>query len=91
MGVMADQIESKLSKALMPLSLDLVDESEKHRGHAGYREGGESHYRLTIVSAAFEGLSRVERQRRVNEVLADELKGPIHALSIKALTPDEAA
>lgn len=91
MGVMADQIVSKLSKALMPQSLDLVDESEKHRGHAGHREGGESHFRLTIVSAAFEGLSRLDRQRRVNEVLAEELQGPVHALSVKALTPDEAA
>ncbi len=90
MGVMADQIVSKLSKALTPQSVELVDESEKHRGHAGHREAGESHFRLKIVARAFDGLSRLERQRLVNEVLKDELAGHVHALSIKALTPDEA-
>ncbi len=91
MGMMTDQMRGKLATALSPQSLDLVDESEKHRGHAGYRDGGESHFRLTVVSAVFEGLSRLERQRRINEVLAEELAGPVHALSIRALTPGEAA
>ena len=87
MGEVAARLEAKLREAFDPVSLEVVDASERHRGHGGWREGGESHFDVVVVSAAFAGLSRVERQRRVNAVLADELAGPVHALSIKAEAP----
>jgi len=87
----ADRIRTKLMDALTPVSLDIVDESHKHKGHAGYREGGESHFHVTVVSAAFEGQNRVARQRAVYGALAEELAGPIHALSLKLMTPAEAS
>ena len=90
MGSIADRIRSKLNQAFAPLRLDIQDDSAKHSGHSGAREGGESHFSVTIVSEAFKGQSRVARQRQVNTVLAEDLKGPIHALSISALAPDEA-
>jgi len=80
-----------LTKAIGPEKLDVIDESHLHAGHAGAREGGESHFRLVIVADAFEGLSRVARQRLVNSVLKEELAGPVHALAMKTLTPAEAA
>ena len=85
----ADTIRSKLTQAFSPQNLEIIDESHLHAGHAGARDGGESHFRVTIVSNAFGGQSRMERQRAVYGVLADELKGPIHALSITAKTPNE--
>lgn len=87
----AERIESKLNAALRPQRLEIVDDSQKHRGHAGWRPGGETHFSLLVVADAFEGLSRVARQRRVHEVLAEELAGPVHALSLRTLTPAEAA
>ena len=87
----ADRIRAKLMDALTPVSLDIVDESHKHKGHAGYREGGESHFHVTVVSAAFEGQNRVARQRAVYGALAEELAGPVHALSLKLMTPGEAS
>lgn len=87
----ASAIEQKLKAALAPAALVVTDESHLHAGHAGAREGGESHFRLYVVSAAFEGRSRVERQRLVNAALRDELAGPVHALAMKTLTPSEAA
>ncbi|MBW8735242.1 MAG: BolA family transcriptional regulator [Asticcacaulis sp.] len=90
MGSIADRIRSKLNQAFAPLRLDIQDDSAKHSGHSGAREGGESHFSVTIVSEAFKGQSRVARQRQVNAALAEELKGPIHALSISALAPEEA-
>lgn len=87
----ADRIRAKLVEALAPASLDIVDESHKHKGHAGYREGGESHFHVTIVSDRFEGEGRVARQRLVYGLLADELAGPVHALSLKLMTPEEAS
>lgn len=89
MGAVADIIRDKLARGLEPERLDVVDDSHKHAGHAGAREGGESHFTVTVVSAAFQGLGRVERQRRVNSLLAEELAGPVHALSVKALAPGE--
>ncbi|MEX1147042.1 MAG: BolA family protein [Sphingomonadales bacterium] len=86
----ADSIRARLTGALAPVALDIVDESHKHKGHAGYREGGESHFHVTVVSDAFAGESRVARQRRVHAILADALAGPVHALSLKLMTPDEA-
>lgn len=87
---MTETIRRKLESAFAPQMLEIVDESEKHRGHAGYRDGGESHFRVEIVSTAFEGKSRLDRQRAINEALAEELAGPIHAFSVKAKTPAEA-
>ncbi|HEX3431964.1 MAG TPA: BolA family protein [Rhizomicrobium sp.] len=87
----ADQIRRKLSEALSPLELDVIDESALHAGHAGARPGGETHFRVRIVSYAFAGLSRVMRQRRVHEILADELRSRVHALSIDAKAPNEIA
>ncbi|HTH16970.1 MAG TPA: BolA family protein [Magnetospirillum sp.] len=83
-------IERKLTEALAPTRLDIVDDSGRHAGHAGHRPGGESHFRIEIVSAAFSGKSRVERHRLVNAILADELTGPVHALQLATLSPDEA-
>lgn len=85
----ADQIRRKLTQALSPDRLEVVDESARHKGHAGARPEGETHFRVTVVSAAFEGKSRIERHMLVNEALAEELRGPVHMLSIKALTPAE--
>ena len=85
----AETIERKLTEALAPLRLRIVDDSEKHRGHAGYREGGETHFRVEVVSRDFAGLNRVARQRRVYEILADELEEQVHALQLKTLTPEE--
>ncbi|MCC7348091.1 MAG: BolA family transcriptional regulator [Variibacter sp.] len=87
----ADLITEKLTKAFAPERLQVVDESHLHIGHAGYREGGQTHYRLYIVSAAFRGKSRVERHRLINAALAEELSGGIHALAINAAAPGEGA
>lgn len=84
-------IEQKLAKALAPERLVVADESHLHAGHAGAREGGQSHFRITIVASAFEGLSRVARQRMINDLLREELAGPIHALAMKTMTPEEEA
>ena len=85
----SDIIAQKLTAAFAPAELSVEDESAKHAGHAGSRPGSETHFSVRIVANAFEGLSRVERQRRVYAALADELKTHIHALSISALTPAE--
>ncbi len=87
----AHTIEQKLTQALAPQRLKIVDDSEKHRGHAGYREGGETHFRVEVVSQAFAGENRVARQRRVYDILSEELAGAVHALQLKTLTPDEDA
>lgn len=84
-----DNISQKLSAAFAPESLDVADESHLHEGHAGHRPGGETHFRIHIVSQAFEGKSRVERHRMINTLLAAELAGPIHALAIRAMAPGE--
>ena len=85
----ADTIRRKLTERFAPVRLKLVDESERHAGHAGARPEGETHFALTIVSAAFAGMSRVARQRLVYEALAAELAGRVHALSLRARTPEE--
>ena len=84
-----DAILENLARAFAPARLDVVDESHQHAGHAGHREGGETHFRVYIVSEAFRGKSRVERHRMVNETLATELKGGVHALAIHASAPGE--
>ena len=86
----AATIREKLGASFAPLALDVVDESARHAGHAGARPGGETHFRVRIVSAAFNGLSRVQRQRMVYLALSEELAGPVHALSLTALAPEEA-
>jgi BolA protein len=92
---LADDIRAKLSAAFTPQALTVSDESARHAGHAGARtltgSGGETHFEVRIVSAQFEGLSRIERQRHIHAVLAAEFKGGLHALSLKALAPSEAA
>jgi BolA protein len=87
----AATIRHKLTGALAPTRLDIVDDSHRHAGHAGARPGGESHFTVTVASERFAGLGRVARQRLVYELLRDELAGPVHALSLTALTPAEDA
>lgn len=82
-------IESKLSAALAPDHLEIVDNSAQHAGHAGSRPEGESHFAVLVVSKAFEGKNQVQRQRLVYQALADEMAQDIHALELKTLTPDE--
>ena len=84
-----DAITNKLHEAFSPESLDVADESHLHEGHAGHRPGGETHFRLYIVSHAFEGKTRIERHRMINAVLAAELAGSVHALAIRAQAPGE--
>ena len=91
-----ETIREKLAKAFAPSSLSVENESAKHAGHAGARDHlgsatGETHFRVLVVSEAFQGKSAVERHRQINAALKDELAGPVHALAIKALTPAEAA
>jgi BolA protein len=84
----AEAIRARL-QALEPLALDLVDESEQHRGHAGYREGGNTHWRLSIVSPQFAGKPTVARHRMVYQALGELMQHPIHALAITARSPEE--
>jgi BolA protein len=86
---LTENITEKLQKAFEPEFFELIDDSEKHRGHGGWREGGESHFRLRMTSASFAGQGRVQRQRAVNKVLADELAGPVHALAMELRAPGE--
>ncbi|GHF14532.1 BolA family transcriptional regulator [Kordiimonas sediminis] len=91
MGKLAALIETKLQSALAPITLEVIDDSASHAGHVGNPGGDrESHFHVNIVSEAFTGQSRVSRQRMVNKALAEELKGPIHALSMTTRAPDEA-
>ena len=90
MGAVSEKLERKLTDAFAPARLQIEDDSARHAGHAGTRQGGESHFNVVIASAAFEGVSRVQRQRMVYAALAEELAGPVHALSVKALAPGEA-
>ena len=88
-GPVATEIEARLRSALAPVHLDVIDDSEKHRGHAGHDARGESHFTVEVVSSVFEGQSRVARQRAVNAALADLLAERVHALAIKARAPSE--
>ncbi len=90
MGSVAQSLKDKLTAAFSPTQLVIDDDSARHAGHAGARPGGESHFNVTIRAAAFVGVSRVQRQRLVYAAVADELAGPVHALSVKALAPGEA-
>ncbi len=84
-----DSITARLTEALRPTVLDVVDESHLHAGHAGARPGGETHFRVLVVSPAFAGVSRIERHRMVNALLDTELRGPVHALALEARAPEE--
>lgn len=86
---LSERMEDKLRGAFAPAHLDIVDESARHEGHAGAREGGETHFRVTIVALAFAGLSRVARHRLVHDALAEELHEQVHALALTTLTPEE--
>jgi BolA protein len=85
----ADLITQKLTAALTPQSVKVLDESHLHAGHAGARPGGQTHFRVYIVSEAFKGKTRIERHRMINGILSDELAGGVHALAIHAAAPDE--
>ncbi len=89
----AAAIRDKLTAAFAPVALDVQDQSASHAGHAGATRGdgsqGETHFHVRIVSAAFDGVSRVQRQRLIYDALKDELAGPVHALSVSALAPAE--
>ena len=89
-GPIAARIEQKLTEAFAPEALEIVDDSEKHRGHGGWREGGETHFNVRIVSTRFEGQNRVARQRAVHKCLEEELRERVHALSLRLETPAEA-
>ena len=86
----ADEIRARLEAALAPAELDVVDDSESHRGHSGYQEGGESHYNVRIRADSFENQSRIKRHRMVHAALGPELIGRIHALALHLDVPESA-
>lgn len=88
-GPVETAIRTKLSAAFDLQSIEIINESDKHAGHAGHDGSGESHFRVHLVSPAFDGMNKVARQRAVYDVLAEELKGTIHAFSVTAKTPAE--
>lgn len=85
----ADEIRARIQAALAPERVEIEDESHLHAGHAGARPGGESHFRALVVAGRFEGKGRVERQRMVYAALGELMSGPIHALALRTLTPEE--
>lgn len=85
---MQDTITAKLTERLAPQYLEVIDESERHHGHAGWREGGETHFRVRIATRNFDGLSRVAQHRAVMDCLNEELNASVHALAIEVLPPD---
>lgn len=89
MTAIAERITQKLTEAFAPQELKVIDESHQHHGHGGWREGGETHFRVDIVSDAFAGKSRLERHRLINAALAQELADRVHALAIAAKAPNE--
>jgi BolA protein len=88
-GPVATEMLRRLNSALSPTRIELIDDSEQHRGHGGYNPAGESHFTLRIESAAFAGKSRVERQRLIYAALGDLMRERVHALSIRASAPGE--
>jgi BolA family transcriptional regulator, general stress-responsive regulator len=88
-GPVATEMLRRLSSALSPTSIELIDDSEQHRGHGGYNPAGESHFSLRIESPGFEGKNRVERQRMIYAALGDLMDARVHALSIRATAPGE--
>ncbi len=90
MGTVAENLTRKLREAFAPDHLAVIDDSARHAGHSGSRDGGESHFEIVITSAAFAGLGRVARQRLIYTLLAEELAGPVHALALTVRAPGEA-
>jgi len=86
---MAERIRAKLEAGLKPARIEIIDDSHRHQGHAGARPGGETHFRVEIVAASFAGLSRIERQRSVYALLADEMAERVHALQLVTMAPGE--
>lgn len=86
---MAETIERKLTAALSPRRLKIIDDSHHHQGHVGARPEGETHFRVEIVADAFEGRSRLDRHRMVSAILAEELARHVHALSLRTMAPSE--
>jgi BolA protein len=86
---MSERIERKLREAFAPTALTVTDDTHEHHGHSGWREGGETHFSVAVLSDAFTGKSRVERHRMINTALAEELAGGVHALAISAKAPGE--
>jgi BolA family transcriptional regulator, general stress-responsive regulator len=86
---MKEVMTDKLGAAFQPQSLKVIDESHQHHGHGGWREGGETHFRVQMVTAAFSGKSRIDRHRMVNAALADELKASVHALALELKAPED--
>lgn len=84
-----ERMNVKLTAALSPQRMEIIDDSHKHEGHSGWKQGGQTHFRLEIVSEQFSGKSRVERQRMVYALLAEELADSVHALQLKTLAPSE--
>lgn len=82
---MTDAIRAKLTEKFSPLQLEVIDESESHYGHSGWREGGETHFRVRIATRNFDGMSRVAQHRAIMAALDDELKAKVHALAIEVL------
>ncbi|MCT4657022.1 MAG: BolA family transcriptional regulator [Cohaesibacter sp.] len=80
-----NNIEKKLTHQLQPSLLEVIDESEQHRGHGGWQEGGETHFRIRIAAPAFAELSRVQAHRLVHDIIKEELDGPIHALALEVI------
>ncbi len=89
MGQVSERLEAKLRHAFQPEALAVIDQTNEHHGHAAWRESGETHFRIEMTAAAFAGKSRVERQRLVYAVLADDMDNPVHALSLQISAPGE--
>ena len=89
MGTVAARMKAKLESRFSPELIEIVDDSDKHKGHSGSSEAGETHFSVTITSSVFLGVNRVGRQRLVMKALSEELAGPVHALTIKAMAPNE--
>ena len=87
MGEIKQRIKEKLTAAFSPVALEIIDESERHRGHGGYREGGETHFKIIIAAEAFRPMNRLERQRAVYDVLQKEMAERVHALSLDIKLP----
>lgn len=88
-GPVATEMLARLNSALSPTSIELIDDSEQHRGHGGYNPAGESHFSLRVESAAFASMNRIERQRMIYAALGDLMRERVHALSIRATAPGE--
>ena len=90
MGAVAQNLTKKLTEAFLPSALEIIDDSARHAGHGGAAPGGETHFNISITATAFAGMNRIARQRLVYGIVADELAGPVHALSLTTRAPGEA-